>query len=318
MKKKDLPLVCIVILNWNGGQTIMNCLKSLKKTSYKNYKLILVDNGSTDDSIKQLKKINKEIEIIYLDKNYGYTIGTNVGWKYAIINYDADYICAMDSDIVTIQKDWLNVQIEELEKDKTYGISSGRLAFPDGGLQMFDKNNDRGYFEQDHGQYNFVREVPYIRGACIIIKKSVINKIGYYDESFFYGPNDIDYCYRAGQAGFKVLDNGHAKSTHIAGYTGSSHKKDMIYGPQSEGMLICWFRHNGIIGSIEMTLRQFTRAFITRRKPNNPKTLRNLVFNKTCLKRMFIFFKSFGNALKNYKKIKQNTKVKILKRYLHS
>jgi len=313
MLKKNLPLVGVIIVNWNGGEVTINCLKSLKKTSYKNYKTILVDNGSTDDSAEQLKKINKKMDMICLDKNYGYTIATNVGWKYALEKYGADYICAMDSDIVTIQPDWLDVQIAEMERNPAAGISSGKLAFPDGRLQIVNENSEKGYFEQDKGQYDYIKEIPYVRGGCIVIKKEVIDKIGYYDENFFYGPNDIDYCYRAKKAGFKVLFNGFSKSIHLAGYSGLSHRKDMIFGPQLEGMLICWFRHNRLVSSTKMVLRQFIRVFVTRKNPHAPMILNNLYLNMTFPKRLLSFFKAFSNALKRYRKIKQNSFIKILK-----
>jgi len=115
-KSKKTPLVVIVIVNWNGGEKIINCLKSLKMTSYKNYKVILVDNGSKDDSVERLKKINRKMKILGLPKNYGYTIAENIGWEHAINKMKADYVCAMDSDIVTIQKDWLDLQIKETLK----------------------------------------------------------------------------------------------------------------------------------------------------------------------------------------------------------
>ena len=140
-----------------------------------------------------------------------------------------------------------------------------------------------------------------------------MNKIGYSDESMFYGPSDIDYCYRAGKAGFKVLYNGFAKSIHLAGHSGLSHRKDIIFGPQLEGTLICWFRHNGFIGGLKMTLRQFARVFITRKNPYAPKTIGNLYFNWTFPKRTISFFIALSHALKNYKHIENNNEVKIIR-----
>lgn len=329
-KNKKLPLVCIIIVNWNGGKVMIDCLKSLKKTSYKNYKVIVVDNGSTDKKgVQQLKKINKKIEIIYLDKNYGYTIGVNMGYKYALEKYSPNYICEMNNDIVTVQKDWLGIQINELEKNKEYGISSGKLIFPDGRVQVgissgkltfqdgkvqaFNQQNEKGYFEQDRGQYDFIREVPFVRGGCLIVKKEVVDKIGHHDENFFYGPNDIDYCYRAWKNGFKVVYNGFSKSIHLAGQSGFSHEKDWIFLPQTEGMLIFYLRYKGLMPGLWISLRFLGRAFVTRKTPFKPKKLSNLTFHKTSLKRMFLFFRALTNALKNYKKVKQDSEVKIIK-----
>jgi GT2 family glycosyltransferase len=210
------PLVAIVIFNWNGGQKIIDCLTSVKKTTYQNYKIILVDNHSTNDSIQELHKIQPKMSVIRLDDNYGYTIGTNVGWRYGLNTLHAEYICAMDSDIVTVDQNWLTTVIGELEQKKERGIACAKLVFPDNRVQMlYYERNRPHYQEQDIGQYDFVREVKGVGGACIVIKRSVIEKIGYYDENFFYGPNDLDYCFRARKAGFKVVYVGTAKAVHI-------------------------------------------------------------------------------------------------------
>lgn len=313
MKKKQ-PLVCIVIVNWNGGQKIIDCLKSLKKTSYKNYKVILVDNGSIDDSISKLKKINSKMDIIYLPKNFGYTIATNVGWKYSLKKYNADYICAMDSDIATIQDDWLDIEIKELEKSKEYGISCGKLVFPNGTLQLlfFERGSNWMKDNKDKGQYDFVKEVKAVGGACIIIKKSVIKKIGYYDENFFYGPNDLDYCLRAGKAGFKTLYIGTAKSIHNGSSSYLSSDSMKIFGPQSEGNITFALRHHGTFVGMKMMLRQFARVFFTRKHPYEAIKLNNINFHTQIFKRLSLLFKSISSSLKNYKKVKNGNYEKFI------
>jgi GT2 family glycosyltransferase len=304
--KSKLPLVCIIIVNWNGGKVIENCLSSLKISSYKNYEVIIIDNGSTDDSIEKLKKINPKIKVFYLDKNYGYAPAMNVGMKIAMEKFKTDYICAMNSDIITVQKDWLDVQINELEKNQEFGISGGKLVFPDGRFQEMVRKTRRNYSEMDEGQYDFIKEVPAVWGACLIAKRKVIEKIGYLDENFFYGPDDIDYCTRARNAGFKIIYNGLAKIVHIGAFSGLSPKKDMIYRHQSEGMLIYCFRHRPVHEKIGMIFRQFIRAFITRKDPFNDFGVENTVFHKTFPKRIILFFIAFNSALKNYNKIKKS------------
>ena len=316
-------LVCIVIVNWNGGQKIIDCLKSLKKTSYKNYKVILVDNGSEDESVKSLKKINRKIDVIYLPKNFGYTIAMNLGWKHALKKYNADYICAMDSDIITIQNDWLDVQIKELEKDDRYGISGGKLVFPDNRLQLlYLERVTNNYSEKDNGQYDFIKETKAVGGACIIIKSDVIKNIGYYDENFFYGPNDIDYCLRAGKDkpyevlshcgdilkgnvyGFKTLYNGFSKSIHNGSSSYLATDNTKIFEAQSKGNILFVFRHYGGIAGFKMICRQFVRVFVTRKKPFEPITFSNLNVHKQFFKRFGLFIKSIRDSL-DYNAIKK-------------
>ncbi len=308
------PLVAIVIVNWNGGQTVVNCIKSLGLTSYPNYKVILVDNGSTDDSLERILKILPSMQVIKLDKNYGYTIGTNVGWRYGLKKLKADYICAMDSDIVTVQKNWLDLEIKELEKSPKRGISCGKLIFPDGRVQLlYHEREHSEYLERDVGQYNFIRETKAVGGACIIIKKSTIEKIGYYDEQFFYGPNDVDYCFRANQAGFKVIYNGLAKSIHVGSFSSRSGAKDFIYGKQSYGQMVFWFRHGDWKNKINTVKAQFVRAFITRTDPYQKKSLHNTFFHISFPKRIISFFKSWYMAANDYKNIHNEQSAAISK-----
>jgi len=307
------PLVCIIVVNWNGGKVIEDCIGSLKMTDYDNYKVIIIDNGSEDkERVKKLKQIDKNAELIFLDKNYGYTIGTNTGWKYAIDKYNADYICAMNSDTITIQPDWLQKLVETAESDKYYGYVSGMFMFPNGDLQMVNANSEAGIFEKDNGQYDYVKEVDYLRGPCPLIKRSLIDKIGGLDENFFYGPDDIDYCLRSAQVGYKTVFNGNVKIIHLAGHAGLSHNRDKIFGRQVEGMLICWYRHFGLIGGVKMSVRQFARIFVTRRNPFAPKTTKNLYFNWTFYKRFFSYCGAFLRTIYKIRNIKQDTEVVIL------
>jgi len=308
MKKQ--PLVGIVIVNWNKKDLTGNCLKSLAMTDYNNYKIIIVDNGSTDGSIEHLKKINKKIEVIKLKRNYGYTEGTNIGWKYAIKKLNVDYVCAMDNDIITVQKKWLKLIINELEKSPKNGLGSGRHTFPDGRLQTpFIESDMQDSNKHDTGKYNFVKEVSGFVGPGIVIKRDVIEKIGYYDENFFYGPNDLDYCHRAKKEGFKVIYVGTSHSVHIGSASGMSPLKDLIYRHQSEGMMIYSLRYGDLFEKTGMILRQFIRTFVTRKNPVEKKEPKNLLFHSTFPKRIGLFSISLVKALNNYKKIK-----KVMKR----
>lgn len=307
MKSKKFPLVAIVVVNWNGGQKIIDCLTTLKKTKYPNYKVILVDNNSTNDSIIKLIKIQPHMSVLKLDDNYGYTIGTNVGWKYGLNKLGADYICAMDSDIVTVDPLWLDKVINELEKKNKRGIACAKLVFPDNRVQMlFYERYRPNYQEQDRGQYDFIREVKAVGGACIVIKKKVIKTIGYYDENFFYGPNDLDYCFRAQKKGFKVVYVGIAKVVHIGSASYLASDRTKIYLPQSMGNMLFYLRHFSRIQSFKMMIRQAIRICITKKDPYNSLTWHNIFFHIDMLKRAKIYMHAIYEAIINYRHVKND------------
>ena len=306
MKKKLSPKVVIVIVNWNGGKKIVDCLSSLKMTLYPNFEVILVDNCSKDNSIKQLKRIIPSMKIIKLKKNYGYTIATNLGWQYGIKKLKADYICAMDSDIVTVERSWLTKVINELEKSEKRGIACCKLIFPDNRLQrLYFERKVTEYQEIDNGAYDFIKEVEGVGGACIVIKKEVIEKIGHYDENFFYGPNDFDYCFRARRAGFICVYVGTTKAIHVGSSSYIASDRTNIFKPQAEGNIIYQIRHFGWSAGVSMVLLQVARIFITKKEPYKKRTLSNLYFHKDIIKRGLYFLSALRYALKNYAQIKK-------------
>lgn len=313
MKKQ--PQVCIVIVNWNGGEKLWQCISSLVKiTKYKNYKTIIVDNGSTDGSPEKIEKNFKDIAVIKTGKNLGFTQGTNLGWTYAFKNFNPDYICDMNNDIITVQKDWLDVMVNALESNENYGICGNKLLSPDQTLQLLYLGRPIIDKEPDNGQYDFTKEVPAVGGANMLIKRSVIKHLGSLDENFFYGPDDIDFCLRAAKANFKIIYTGFSKSIHLGSYSYVTASKDFIFPHQTYGMMLFAFRWDSIGKKALMVLNQFVRCFFTRRDINYGRSITNIHFHKTFMFRLKHFFPALYNALRNYKSVKNTQFQKKLAR----
>lgn len=305
MKDKK-PFVCIGAVNYNGEKMTSECLKTLLKiTKYPNYKMIVVDNGSVDGSYEKLKKKFPKVDIIKSEKNSGYTGGMNFLWNYCLNNYDPDYICNINNDIITIQPEWLDLLVKELEKDPKYGIVGNLSLLPGKRLQkMFWKSEPMDVTERNRGLPTFVGEIPLIGGAVLLIKRSVIDKIGGNDENYFFGPDDIDYALRAKAAGFKLLYCGKSRSIHVSSFSSSSSKKDFIYKHQSCGQLIFNFRHGTKKQIVSMIAQQFMRIFVAKKRPLEVISLKNFYFHKSFLRRAFYFLQSLITAIKSYKRVK--------------
>ena len=306
MKKE--PFVVIAIINYNRRKETDQCLTSLKITNYKNYKVFLLDNGSNTDDYNYFKKKYKDINVFKSPKNLGYAAGMNYLWTKIFDRCNPDYICNMNNDIITIDKDWLKKMVNTLEKKEEYGICGNKLIVPDT-LQLSDIEKDSNYRLKEKGQYDFEKEVSHVITANMLIKKSVIKKIGGFDETLFYGPEDIDYCNRAKRAGFKIIYNGLSKSIHAHNYTYLLSTKDFIYKHQSYAMLVFSFRYDPLYKKIKMSLRELIRAVVTRKKPYKKITINNLYFHKTFIKRTIYFFEGFTKALKNYKIVKNGEEI---------
>ncbi|HYM65395.1 MAG TPA: glycosyltransferase family 2 protein [Candidatus Sulfotelmatobacter sp.] len=202
----------IIVLNWNGGNYILKCLKSLKnaKSNLVRINIIVVDNNSNDDSVRRIAKEFPKITILKNKKNLGYSGGNNIGIKYSLKN-NADFIMLLNPD-TTVNNNFIDPMIKLLASDKNVGIVGSKTykgSFPSKIISnagnFFDKNfvgKDLGNGKIDKGQYNSVLKTDYVSGTGILIKDKVFKEVGYFDERFFLYYEDADFCFRARTNGF--------------------------------------------------------------------------------------------------------------------
>jgi GT2 family glycosyltransferase len=213
MKQSILPRVAIIILNWNGTNDTSECLDSLKKITYSNFDVILVDNGSADGSQKYFKEKYPWITIIENDKNLGFTGGNNIGIK-ASLQRNADYVLLLNNDTI-VDSAFLDELVNAGESRKDVGILNPKIYYYDlpdmlwyagGEISLFrGLSKHYGFQEIDKGQYDQSREVNFITGCAFFIKREVIEKIGLLDDYFFCYAEDADWSLRALKAGYQGL-----------------------------------------------------------------------------------------------------------------
>jgi hypothetical protein len=206
--------VFIVILNWNNCEDTSESLSSIKKISYTNYKIVLVDNGSTDNSVQRLKSEYPFIDIIINKENLGFAAGCNVGIRYSL-EQGADCILLLNNDAV-IEQNSLSVAVKTLFSDKRVGIVGGKIKqyynpsyIDTTGIKhiiwpaMFMKSVGAG--KLDKGQFNSRDVRIAVSGALMLIKREVFEKVGLLPEEFFFGVEDVDFCLTARKNGFLVI-----------------------------------------------------------------------------------------------------------------
>jgi len=213
------PPVAIVILTWNGLEVTQRCFTSLRaKTSEVPYRLIVVDNGSSDGTVEWLRT-QADVTLIANAENRGFAAGVNQGIAAAPPDHD---ILLLNNDTEIIEDHWLSHLRAVANDHPDYGVVGCLLLFPNGLLQhagtYMPQNNFWGYQigggEPYIGQYPTIREVEGVTGACMYIRRDVINTIGGLDETYFSYYEDTDYCLRALQAGFKIVCTGGARVIH--------------------------------------------------------------------------------------------------------
>jgi GT2 family glycosyltransferase len=207
----SLPIVYIVIINWENFKETIECLDSLKKISYQNYRIVIVDNGSKNDSVQILRKNYPQYTLIQSKKNLGFAGGNNLGIKYAL-KQNAQYILLLNNDVV-VKDNFLEPLIEFAEKDSMIGVVQPKILKKDNpqlidscGQEIFDdgKVGDIGASSSDRN----LPEPKEIFGACAaaaLFKSIVFKKSGIFDESFFIIFEDVDLSFRIRLKGYKTF-----------------------------------------------------------------------------------------------------------------
>ncbi|MFH1847977.1 MAG: glycosyltransferase family 2 protein [Candidatus Omnitrophota bacterium] len=213
-------LVSVVILNLNGEEHTSECIKSLADSDYRDFHVILVDNGSTDDSPQKLKQRFPSVSFIRNNSNLGFCRGVNIGIEYALENTTSKYILLLNND-TAVNKNFLYELVDVFMEHKDIGIVGGveyRYDRPDkirmAGHKFFWWIGLQGRVKKVRAPGP--RDVQSVPGSCLMIRKKVIEKIGLLDERFFAYYDDADWCFRARNAGYRVAYSPKAGIRHRA------------------------------------------------------------------------------------------------------
>lgn len=234
------PSVAIVILNWNGKQYLEKFLPSVLSTDYNNFRVIVVDNGSTDDSISFLKQSFPEVGIIELDKNYGFAGGYNR----AMMQVDSKYCVLLNSDVEVTTR-WVQPVIELMESDNSIaacqpkilslnkrdhfeyaGASGGwidSLGYPFCRGRVFED------CEPDHGQYEDAAPVFWASGAAMFVRSENFKSVGGLDEYLFAHQEEIDLCWRMQNAGYRIFVQPQSLVYHLGGGSLAAGNKKKVF-----------------------------------------------------------------------------------------
>jgi O-antigen biosynthesis protein len=203
--------VSIIIPNYNGQNFLGDCIDSIHQIDFerKNYEIIVVDNASSDTSCDFILSAYPDVRLIPAERNLGFAGGCNLGIK----NSSGEYIVLLNNDTV-VDPNWLKELVAVADRDQDVAIVGSKLLFKqnphviqNAGSYLTSRGDggDIGSYQPDEGQYNTTREVMAVCGASMLIKRSLIEKIGALDEDFFAYYEEIDLCYRTRLYGKKII-----------------------------------------------------------------------------------------------------------------
>lgn len=265
------PKVDIILLNYNGYEDTIECIKSLKNISYKNFDVFIVDNNSTDDSEKKILdyiKDDNNITFIQTNENLGFSGGNNVAIKKSL-EKNADYICLLNNDTV-VEKDFLEELVNKMEMDKSIGIASGKIMYYDNPSKIWcaggyiDDIRSCGYHygrdEIDDGKFDNDKEVTDLPGCLQLIRPEVFEKVGLYEEKYFLYMEDTDFCYRTSQAGYKLMYISSSKIYHkVSSSTGGQDSPTHLYYMARNRLLFNKTMNLGLLKDIKFYIFYFLR-----------------------------------------------------------
>ncbi len=218
------PLVSVIIPNWNGAHHLPDCLEGLRRQRYRRFEVILVDNGSTDESLALLARLYPQVRVLPLSENRGFAPACNLGIRAA----RGEIVVLLNND-TEATPDWLQVVVSALDRHPEVGAVASKMLLFDrrdhfhtaGDFYRLDGTpGNRGVWQRDEGQYDEEAYVFSANGGSAAYRRAMLDEIGLLDEDFFYSCEDVDLAWRAQLAGWKCVFAPRAVVYHKLSATG--------------------------------------------------------------------------------------------------
>ncbi|MBI5870711.1 MAG: glycosyltransferase family 2 protein [Actinobacteria bacterium] len=236
-----------IIVNYKSSRLLRHCLDSIKGSNLDiSYEVIVVDNNSADSGLKELQLDHQDVVFMELPENRGFAAGNNAG----IIASSGEVIALVNPDVV-LGAGAIQILYEKLSAQKDLGIVGPKIFYADHRLQtevlpkklptlsrlaaemfyfgkLFPHNAALNSYYGGGLDYDKEQEMEQVSGACLMIKKDVVNRIGLMDEGYFLYFEETDWCLRCARAGYKILYVPEATIVHHEGGSSSGNKKVSI------------------------------------------------------------------------------------------
>jgi len=208
--------VHVIVLNWNGWADTSSCLSSLEHLNYEHYQVIVVDNGSTDDSASRLRRQFPALELIETGKNLGFAGGCNVGIRQAL-GQGADFIWLLNND-TTVDPGALQALVDKARENQRIGAVGSVIYFMDEPQRIQAWGG--GYINLWLGRSEHFlkrisdRQIQFLTGASLLLSRPALQAVGMLDEGFFMYWEDADFCFRLRRAGLQLAVAGRSIVWH--------------------------------------------------------------------------------------------------------
>jgi len=248
-------VVSIVIVNFNTRDLLRSCLNTIPLGAKDlSHEVIVVDNGSTDGSAEMIKTHFPQVKMLKNEENLGFSRASNLG----AATSRGDALLFLNSDTLVREKA-ISLLYDTLMTAEDIGIVGPKIVNPKGvptrsymrfltlpmlfaGSEKLSRFINVEKFRLHFDQYDFsrLREVPWVSGACLMIKSKIFTEIGGFDEGYFFYCEDMDLCLQAQRRGYRVIFNPQAEIVHLFG--GSSGEKRAFLNREYQKSVFHYFR----------------------------------------------------------------------------
>lgn len=225
--------IAAIVLTWNNFNDTAECIQSLQNQDYEELQIIIVDNGSSDDSAQQLESEFPNVNVIYAKKNHGFGGGMNIGIKEAL-SKDIEHIWLLNNDVVCHNNQLLSTLVNRLELYRQIGAISPVINYYQSSKVWFH----RGIIDEYRGDAEHTRDPllsssydddlvlnDYVPTACVLYRRSVFEEVGLFPEKYFLYYEDVEHCHSMKNHYDIVTDStvtaAHKKSASTGGSTGA-------------------------------------------------------------------------------------------------
>lgn len=209
--------VTVVVINYNGWQLTDACLTSLRDVQYPDLRVVVVDNGSTDDSLVQLRERWSALELVEIPHNVGFTAANNVGARWALQS-DAEYLWFLNNDTV-VERGALAELVATLEADVRIGAAASVLYHmrDPGEVQAWGGGTVRlwGGLASMHLKPVPEARLDFLGGTSCLVRRTALEQVGLLDERFFMYWEDADFCFRLRAAGWRLAVAADSRVWHV-------------------------------------------------------------------------------------------------------
>ncbi len=243
--------IVAVVLNWNGGALNLDCVESLLVQGLVPADVVFVDNASSDGSLELVRGQYPGLTFIENEENLGFGDGVNVGIQFALDCQEAgqvDSVLLVNNDVV-LPTGTLSQLVKVMDGDPAIGITGPRILYRNdpskiwcaGGKLTYRQNLSEllGHGQPDGPNWQGLREVDYVAGCAMLVRREVFEKTGLFDGEYFAYHEDVDFCMSAREGGFRVVLAGDSSALHAP-----HHSTGGVYGPGRKYMMgvnTVWF-----------------------------------------------------------------------------